>query len=60
MIAKAVKTNDVESIQKELKSVEDQLKQLKTELESINKNTKAKDRDKERGNNSGFFNFGRR
>ena len=56
IIGGIVSPNNVEDIQKEIKSVETQLQDLKVELEAINKNT----RDKESNGGGGFFGFGRR
>lgn len=53
IVGKIVAPDNVEDIQKEIKSLESQLRELKVELESINKNTKGK---KSNGG-SGFFGF---
>lgn len=56
IIGGIVSPNNVEDIQKEIKSVETQLRDLKVELEAINKNTK----EKESNGGGSFFGFGRR
>lgn len=56
IIGGIVSPNNVEDIQKEIKSIETQLRDLKVELEAINKNTK----EKESNAGGGFFGFGRR
>lgn len=48
--------DNIDDIEKEIKQVESQLRELKIELESINKNTKGK----ESNGSGGFFGFGRR
>lgn len=56
LVGKIVASNNVESIHQEIKLVESQLRELKSELESINKNTQGKDNK----SGVGFFGFGRR
>ena len=56
IIDKIVVPDNIDDIEKEIKQVESQLRELKIELESINKNTKGK----ESNGSGGFFGFGRR
>lgn len=53
---KVVQADSIKNIQKDIKSLETQLNELKVELESINKNTK----DSKDKNGGGIFGFGRR